>query len=85
MIIKKEEDLKSMRKAGKIAASILDFITEFVKPGITTDKLNNLCHNKIIDNGCIPAPLNYKKYPKSICTSINYVVCHGIPEKKKIN
>jgi methionyl aminopeptidase len=85
IIIHNEEDFVSMRKAGKLAASILDFITEFVKPGITTDELNTLCHNKIIENNAIPAPLNYKGFPKSICTSVNHVVCHGIPSEKKLN
>lgn len=84
IIIHNEEDFVSMRKAGKLAASILDFITDFVKPGITTDELNTLCHNKIIENNAIPAPLNYKGFPKSICTSINHVVCHGIPGEKKL-
>jgi methionyl aminopeptidase len=85
IIIHNEEDFKSMRKAGRLAASILDFITDFVKPGVTTDELNTLCHNRIIENGAIPAPLNYKGFPKSICTSVNHVVCHGIPGEKKLN
>ena len=84
IIIHNNEDYKSMRKAGNIAASILDFIECFVKPGITTDELNTLCHNKIIENGAVPAPLNYKGFPKSICTSVNHVVCHGIPKEKKL-
>lgn len=79
-----EKDFISMRKAGKIAASILDYITTYVVEGITTDELNNLCHNKIIENNSIPAPLNYKGFPKSICTSVNHVVCHGIPSDKKL-
>ncbi len=78
------EEFAKMRAAGKLAAEILDFITPFVKPGITTDELNILCHNKIIENGAIPAPLNYKGFPKSICTSINHVVCHGIPNEKSL-
>ena len=77
-----EEDFIKMRKAGKLASEILDYIGDFVKPGITTNKLNELCHNKIIENGAIPAPLNYRGFPKSICTSINHVVCHGIPSEK---
>ena len=77
-----EEDFIKMRKAGKIASEILDYIGDFVKPGITTNKLNDLCHNKIIENVAIPAPLNYRGFPKSICTSINHVVCHGIPSEK---
>ena len=77
-----EEDFIKMRKAGKLASEILDYIGDFVKPGITTNKLNDLCHNKIIENGAIPAPLNYRGFPKSICTSINRIVCHGIPSEK---
>lgn len=73
-----------MRAAGKLAAEILDFITPYVKAGVTTNSLDKLCHDKIIENGAIPAPLNYKGFPKSICTSINHVVCHGIPSEKKL-
>lgn len=71
-----------MRAAGKLAAEILDYIAEFVQPGVTTDHLNTLCHDKIIENNAIPAPLNYKGFPKSICTSVNHVICHGIPSDK---
>lgn len=82
--IHKEDDFKKMRLAGILAASTLDYITGFVIPGVTTDYLNNLCHDFIISNGAIPAPLNYKGFPKSICTSVNHVVCHGIPSDKKL-
>lgn len=82
--IHNKEDFEKMRKAGKLAAEILDFIAPFVKEGIATDELNKLCHDKIIENGAIPAPLNYRGFPKSICTSINHVVCHGIPSDKKL-
>ena len=78
------EEFSKMRKAGKLAAEILDFITPFVKENVSTDELNKLCHDKIIDNGAIPAPLNYKGFPKSICTSVNHVICHGIPSEKKL-
>ena len=78
------QDLEKMHKAGRLAALILDFITEYVKPGIETNELNKLCHNKIIENGAIPAPLNYRGFPKSICTSVNHVICHGIPSDKKL-
>lgn len=80
--IHKESDFEKMRAAGKLAAQILDYITDYVKVGVSTEELNILCHNKIIENGAIPAPLNYKGFPKSICTSINHVVCHGIPNEK---
>ncbi len=84
VIIHKEEDFVKMRAAGRLAAKILDFISDFVRVGVTTDDLNDLCHNKIIENGAIPAPLNYKGFPKSICTSINHVICHAIPNDKKV-
>lgn len=74
-----EQDFIKMRAAGRLAAEILDFIAEYVQVGVTTNELNDLCHNKIIASGAIPAPLNYKGFPKSICTSVNHVVCHGIP------
>lgn len=77
-------DFEKMRKAGKLAAQILDFIAPYVEIGVSTDYLNELCHNKIIENNAIPAPLNYRGFPKSICTSINHVVCHGIPSDKKL-
>ncbi|NMM44651.1 type I methionyl aminopeptidase [Rhodospirillaceae bacterium KN72] len=77
------EDFDGMRKAGKLAAETLDYITDFVKPGVTTGELDRLCHEFITDNGAIPAPLNYRGFPKSICTSINHVVCHGIPDDAK--
>ena len=79
-----ESDFEKMRKAGKLAAEILDYITDFVNVGITTDELNTLCHDKIIENNAIPAPLNYRGFPKSICTSVNHVICHGIPSDKKL-
>tara|TARA_B100000508_G_C11440900_1_gene268725 strand:+ start:303 stop:1133 length:831 start_codon:yes stop_codon:yes gene_type:complete len=72
-------DFAGMRKAGQLAAQTLDMITEHVQPGVTTEELDRLCHLFITKNGAIPAPLNYKGFPKSICTSINHVVCHGIP------
>lgn len=71
-----------MRAAGLLAAQTLDYITDYVKEGVSTNYLNELCHNFIIKNEAIPAPLNYKGFPKSICTSINHVVCHGIPNDK---
>ena len=75
---------EKMRKAGNLAARVLDYIAPFVEPDITTEKLNQLCHDFIIKHNAIPAPLNYKGFPKSICTSINHVVCHGIPSDKKL-
>lgn len=78
------KDFEKMRESGRLAASTLDFVTEYVVPGVTTDRLNDLCHEFIISHGGRPAPLNYKGFPKSICTSINHVVCHGIPSDKKL-
>jgi methionyl aminopeptidase len=82
--IHKPEDFEKMRISGKLAAEVLDFIADYVKPGVTTLELNDLCHNMIVSNGAIPAPLNYKGFPKSICTSINHVICHGIPDGKRL-
>ena len=85
-----EDAVLKMRAAGKAAASVLDMITPHVVPGVTTEKLDQLCHAYITDTlGCIPAPLNYTNsphtppFPKSICTSVNHVICHGIPSDKK--
>jgi len=75
---------EGMRKAGRLAAEVLDFITPHVVPGVTTDALDRLCHGFITDHGAIPAPLNYRGFPRSICTSINHVVCHGIPGERKL-
>jgi len=79
-----KEDFEGMRKAGKLAASVLDALTERVEPGVTTAELDEFCHNMIVDAGAVPAPLNYRGFPKSICTSINEVVCHGIPNDKPL-
>lgn len=77
-------DFEGMRKAGHLAARTLDFITPYVKEGITTLELNDLCHEFIVSHGAVSAPLNYKGFPKSICTSLNHVVCHGIPGARKL-
>ena len=77
-------DFEGMRRAGRLAAEVLDFITPHVKPGVTTDALDRLCHGFIVDHGAIPAPLNYRGFPRSICTSINHVVCHGIPGDRRL-
>ena len=74
-----------MREAGRLASKTLEMISEFVVPGISTGKLDEICHRYITEDlECIPAPLNYKGFPKSICTSINQVVCHGIPSESRI-
>lgn len=72
-----------MRVAGRLAADVLDMIGEHVRAGVTTDRLNEICHEYIVDEqNAIPAPLNYRGFPKSICTSVNHVVCHGIPGRR---
>lgn len=81
-VIHKADDFAGMRRAGKLAAEVLDYITGFVKPGVTTGALDKLCHDFILDHKAIPAPLNYKGYPKSTCISLNHVVCHGIPDDR---
>jgi methionyl aminopeptidase len=82
--IKSVDELKKMRIAGKLAAEVLEMIEPYVSSGVSTEELNIICHNYIVDvQKAIPAPLNYKGFPKSICTSVNQVVCHGIPSEKK--
>lgn len=76
-----ENDFESMRKAGQLAAQTLDMITPHVVPGVTTEELDRLCHEFILKNNAVPAPLNYKGFPKSICTSKNHIICHGIPDE----
>ncbi|MSP52520.1 MAG: type I methionyl aminopeptidase [Alphaproteobacteria bacterium] len=78
----KPGDFAGMRAAGRLAAETLDFIAPFVQPGVTTDAIDALCHNFIVERNATPAPLNYRGFPKSICTSVNHVVCHGIPGDK---
>ena len=78
------DDFEGMRAAGRFAAELLDFITPYVVPGVTTERLDQLCHDYTVQHGAIPAPLNYRGFPKSICTSINHVVCHGIPGDRKL-
>lgn len=78
------EDFEGMRKAGRLAADVLDFITPYVQPGITTAELDRLCATYIRDHGGICAPMGYRGYPKSTCISVNHVVCHGIPGDKRL-
>jgi methionyl aminopeptidase len=90
IVIKTPQEIEKMRIAGRLASEVLDYITPFVQPGITTNEIDQLCHDYIVKvQGAIPAPLNYAPhghtpYPKSICTSINHQVCHGIPSEKKL-
>ena len=78
------EDFAHMRSAGRLAAETLDMIIPHVVPGVTTEALDRLCHTFIMDHGAVPAPLGYRGFPKSICTSVNHVVCHGIPGDKRL-
>ena len=81
--IKTPDEITKMRIAGRLAADVLHMIAPYVKPGVTTDALNQLCHDYIVnEQQAIPAPLNYHGFPKSICTSVNHQVCHGIPSDK---
>ncbi len=83
--IKTPDDIAKMRIAGRLAAQVLEMIGEHVQIGVTTDELNTICHDYIVNvQKAIPAPLNYNGFPKSICTSINHVVCHGIPNDKPL-
>jgi methionyl aminopeptidase len=83
--INTEEEILKMRIAGKLAADVLHMIRPHVQPGVTTDKLNEICHDYIVnEQKAIPAPLNYHGFPKSICTSVNHQVCHGIPSQKQL-
>ena len=87
---KTPDEIQKMRVAGRLAAEVLDYITPFVKPGVTTGEIDRLCHDYMVNvQQCIPAPLNYapsgyKPYPKSICTSVNHQVCHGVPGDKQL-
>ncbi|MDX1504939.1 MAG: type I methionyl aminopeptidase [Spongiibacter sp.] len=83
--IKTPEEIAAMRVAGRLAADVLEMIAEYVKPGVTTAELDQICHDYIVNvQDAIPAPLNYNGFPKSICTSVNEVICHGIPSDKKV-
>ncbi|MDE2515063.1 MAG: type I methionyl aminopeptidase [Rhodospirillales bacterium] len=84
IVLYKPEDFAPLHAAGRLAAETLDMIAPFVVPGVTTARLDQLCHDFIVDHGAVPAPLNYRGFPKSICTSINHVVCHGIPGERRL-
>ena len=82
-MIKNAKEIEKMSIAGNLASEVLLMIEQYVKPGISTNELNDICHNFIVEElNCIPAPLNYRGFPKSICTSLNHQVCHGIPDKR---
>ena len=83
--IKTAEEIEKMRRAGRLAAEVLEMIEPYVKPGVTTGELDHICHDHIVNTQkAIPAPLNYHGFPKSICTSVNHQVCHGIPGDRRL-
>ncbi len=84
IVLKSEKEIDAMREVGRLAAETLLMIEKHVRPGVSTLELNDICHDFTVSRGGICAPLNYKGYPKSICTSVNEVVCHGIPSPKQI-
>lgn len=84
IFIKSKREIELMRKTCALARDTLLFVGEYVTPGVTTERLNQLCHDYITERGAIPSPLNYHGFPKSICTSLNEVICHGIPSEKHI-
>lgn len=84
IVLHGEEDFAGMRRAGRLAAEVLDMIADHVKPGVSTEELDRLCHDFIVAHGAVPAPLGYRGFPKSICTSVNHVVCHGIPSARRL-
>ena len=85
VVIKNQDEIEKMRVAGRMAAEVLEMIEPYVEPGITTGELDRICHEYIVDvQNTIPAPLNYRGFPKSICTSVNHQVCHGIPSNKRL-
>lgn len=81
--LKSDTEIDAMRAAGRCAGELLDYLEELVKPGITTLEINDIAHEWQVKRGAIPAPLNYKGFPKSLCTSVNEVICHGIPNAKQ--
>ncbi len=83
-IIKTKEDIEGMKRAAKVNIGVLDLVGKQIKAGMSTEEINTLVHNYTIENGGIPAPLNYNDYPKSVCVSINNIVCHGIPSEETI-
>lgn len=82
--LKSQDDILKLREAGRLAAQTLRYASTFVKPGISTEEINTAVHKYIVDHGAYPSPLNYMGFPKSVCTSINEVICHGIPSKTEI-
>lgn len=82
--IKSPREIEIMRETCQLAAKTLRYIEPYIKPGISTEEINRLCHEFIVSHGATPSPLNYHGFPKSICTSLNHVICHGIPSEKDV-
>ncbi len=83
--LKTPADLEKMREAGRLAAEVLQVVAPFVKPGVTTEELDRICHDHIVNvQGAIPANVGYRGFPKTVCTSVNNVICHGIPSAAKV-
>jgi len=81
---KTPEEIEVMKESCQLAAEVLVMIDPYVKPGVTTERLNQICHDYIVSKGAIPSPLNYRGFPKSICSSVNEEICHGIPSERKL-
>ena len=81
---KTKEEIEVMKESCQLAAEVLVMIEPYVKPGVTTERLNQICHDYIVSKGAVPSPLNYRGFPKSICTSVNEEICHGIPSDRKL-
>ena len=84
IILKSDEEIDAMKPAGLLAWDLLEAVKEIIRPGISTQDINTFVHEMTLSRGAIPAPLNYRGFPKSVCTSVNEVVCHGIPNEKRI-
>lgn len=84
VIHKEPGDYEAMRKAGRLAAQLLDAMADYVKVGVTTNELNDICHRMTLEAGAVSGPLHYRGFPKSICTSVNHVICHGVPDDRKL-
>ena len=80
--LKDSSEIEGIRRAGKLAIDTLNMVEEIIKPDLKTEEINRLVHDYTVQNGAVPAPLNYRGYPKSVCVSINEVICHGIPGER---
>ena len=80
--LKKDADIAGIRKAGRLALKTLDLVEAAIRPGLVTDEINRLVHEVTVENGAVPAPLHYRGFPKSVCVSVNEVICHGIPGER---